>query len=437
MSLLNPFNWGVKGAPEKKSHNRSIGLDSVLNDFFLFGKRDGAETPGSALRMYEQSTAVSVPVNWIADNFASIRPILKEIETHKIIRDSPVLNLLNRPHKNSSAIAFRKDMAAHYLITGNTYIVAVGNINRPPIELMPISPKDVSVVQGGNGQINNIVIGSLTFPGSYTENTGKKEGYSRDSLTELKQIRSFSTRNNSLLQGQSVLLSAADEVRQNIEGNRHNLSLLTNGGRVSLVFAFEKDMSTDDAEAIKVRLENQYSGADRAGKIAVTSDGSLDIKELGKTNKDMDFAILHQMTKQAVALAYKFPLPILSTDAATMNNMENAKTALYDDAVLPLADVIFEGLSTWLLPRFGIDPDKFHITYDIDQITALSGRRQSELKLRNELNIDTPNEMRTLVGQEPLEGGDTLMVSATMVPLGTDIFTDDNIPANAIDRDGA
>ncbi|MCH8302544.1 MAG: hypothetical protein IH912_07300, partial [Proteobacteria bacterium] len=44
----------------------------------------------------------------------------------------------------------------------------------------------------------------------------------------------------------------------------------------------------------------------------VTAGGALDIKELGVNNKDMDFANLQDMARTAVALQYKFPLPLLS-----------------------------------------------------------------------------------------------------------------------------
>ena len=78
-----------------------------------------------------------------------------------------------------------------------------------------------------------------------------------------------------------LLVSAASEARQHILGNDHNISILEKGGRVSLVFHFDADLSPDDFEATKDRVRAQYGGASNAGEIGVTSGGKLDIKETG------------------------------------------------------------------------------------------------------------------------------------------------------------
>jgi len=187
-------------------------------------------------------------------------------------------------------------------------------------------------------------------------------------------------------------------------------------------------MDAEDFEEVKQRVRSQYGGAQNAGEIGVTAGGKLDIKEAGINNKDMDFANLQRMAREAVALQYKVPLPLLSTDAATFNNYREAKLALYDDAVLPLADRIFAGLSDLLLPRYGLDPSRTRITYDMDDITALATRRNEELKLRREINIESTNELREMIGREPAQGGDQILAPANMVPIATDVFTNDNTP---------
>lgn len=438
MNFWNPFSWGTKqhtGA-ETKSATKVLGLSEELGSFLMFGRTGTAATPTSAMSLYSKSTAVSIPINYIAEAFASINPVLKK--GSEIITDHPVLQLLQSPSPFYSQDLFLETLAKNYLITGETELVAVGNIGRPPIELQPINPSNVTINEGSGGIASSMIVSGQTLAGAY--NLVRRMGgvrYVRGNLAEIKQIRNYSTKDNSLLRGQSPLLSAAAEARQHIEGNNHNVSLLVNGGRVSLVFHFQEDMGPDDFEATRERVVAQYGGAQNAGKIGITSGEKLDIKEIGTTNKDMDFANLQKMAQHAVALQYKFPLPLITTDATTFNNYKEAKAALYDDAVLLLADRLFGGLSDFLLPKYGEDPSETRITYDIDQITALSSRRNEELKLRRELNIESTNEMRSLIGREPIDGGDAVLVPATMVPLGTDIFTADNEPGAELARDTA
>jgi len=426
MSRWNPFTWGSKqhGPIETKSSTKVLGLSEELGSFLKFGAGGTAVTPTGAMNLYNKSTAVSIPINYIAEAFASINPVLKD--GNEIITDHPVLDLLQTPSSFYTQDLFFENLAKNYLITGEAEIIAVGNINRPPIELQPINPKNVTINEGPGGLAISMIVSGETLVGAYNlEKRGRQSRYIRGNLSEIKQIRNYSTRDNSLIRGQSALVSASAEVMQQINGNNHNVKLLEQGGRVSLVFNYDADFNIDDFEETKNRVREQFGGHANAGQIGVTSGGNLTIQELGKSNKDMDYLNLQVMAQKSIALQYKFPLPLLSTEASTFNNYKEAKAALYDDSVLPLADRIFGGLSDFLLPRYGLDPSKIRLTYDMDQITALSARRNEELKLRKDLGIESVNELRGLIGKEPVDGGDSILAPATMVPIGTDIFTDD------------
>jgi len=247
-------------------------------------------------------------------------------------------------------------------------------------------------------------------------------------LRELVQIRNYSTRNNSLLRGQSPLLAASKEVRQHILGGTHNVSILEKGGRVSLIFHFDMDMDDEDFEAAKGRVREQYGGAGSAGEIGVTAGGELSIKEVGINNRDMDFAVLQKMAVKAVALQYHIPLPLVSDERQTLNNYREGKLALFDDAVIPLSKRIFGGLSQMLLPRWGLDPKRATITFDPEQISALVSRRNDEIKKRKSIDVESDNEIRGLLGRESYEGGNVIYKSASMIPVGTDFNVDDNDP---------
>jgi HK97 family phage portal protein len=419
--------------PERKA---ALGLNDTLGKFLLFGKQGGTTASG-ALELYNESTAVSVPVNYVADAFACIDPVIKQ--DGKIIRDHPVLDLLNKPSPFFTRELFFEMLGKEYLITGETGLVALGGIARPPLELQPITSKNFSPNEGRQGLAQSWILSGNTLPGVYELVVrSNRARYLDGTLREFKQIRSYSTRDGSLLRGQSLLRSASAEARQHILGNTHNVSILEKGGRVSLVFHFQEDMDQDDFETARDRVNERYGGADKAGTIGVTAGGKLDIKEVGTNNKDMDFALLQAMAKQAVAMTYKVPLPLVTTDASSFNNYKEAKLALFDDAVIPLASRILGGLTELLMPRYGEDPAKTRITFDPDQITALVSRRNSELKVRRELNLETTNEMRSTLGREAVTGGDSILVPANLIPMGTDLFTGDNIsePSVSLARDG-
>ncbi len=401
-----------------------LGLNDELSNFLQFGSK-GGETASSAINLYNDSSAVSIPINKIAGPFKCLKPVLRFGD--ETITDHPVLDLIRNPNAYSTQSLFLETLAKDYLITNETHIVAIGSINRPPLELRPISPSNVSINNGERGTPGNIMITGQSLAGTYEPDLRKKNvRYLKGAFNELYYIRGYSTKDNSLLRGQSLLISASAEARQHILGGNHNVSLLEKGGRVSLVFHFEEEIGADDLKAVKQRLNEEYSGANKAGAIGVTAGGKMNIEELSKNNRDMDFAQLQQMAKFAVAMQYDLPLPLITTDAATFDNYKESKLALYDDAVFPLADTIFGGLSTFLLPRFSLDPAKYHISYDVDSITAIKMRRNAELLLLKQLDVLSDNEIRAEMSRDDYDGGDTHYKPANLIPTGKGLLSTDD-----------
>lgn len=383
-----------------------------------------------AFDFYRQSSAVATAVDMIADEVEQIRPVI-EGPDGKLIDEHPVLDLLKKPNYVETYRAFMGKLARHWLLTHEKYEYLQGNINRLPINIWAVSPEAISRTESENDG----------YPISFQVSTGPGAGiynrredlvkrtwrYTENELRELVRTAGFSSETTDTI-SDSPLQAAANDVNQQIKGKIHNVKLLENGARPSLVVNFKDPLDPRQHEQRKEAIQAQLGGAANAGKIAVVSSTDMELKDIGSTsNKDMDYANLERISSTAIFLRYKIPLPLISTDASTYNNMEQAKFDLYDRAVLPCANVIFEGLSHALLPRAGLDPSKFKITYDAEAIPALRGRMLAELKVRRDLNLESINELRAqLPGREPIEGGNTVYQPATLVPIGTDLLTGDN-----------
>lgn len=406
----------------------TLGLTDSLGKFMILGAGQSASTPASALSLYELSSAVATPIDLIADTFSVIGIALQV--GNEVILEHDALDFMKAPSPFFDQELFLNVLAKNYLITGEASFVAVGNINRPPLRLTPISPGIMTPVAGEASEApSSWIVSGRELSGTYSANVNAKDvRYLDGNLRELEVIRGFSPRNNSLLRGQSPLVAASREVRSNILGTEHNVSILENGGRVSLVFHFEEDMDDDDFEAVREDIISRYGGSSKAGTIGVTAGGKLQVEELGATPKDMDFANLQSLVSKAVAMRYKVPLPLVSDERQTLNNYELALLALYDHAVIPLSQKILSGLGMLLLPRYGLDPKKARFIINQDTVTALVQRRNAELKMRRDMNLETINELRASLGREEIEGGDELYQNATLVPVGKDLFTDDNEP---------
>lgn len=428
-SISELVAWKRESSPVAQIETKGVlGVNDVLARLLPLFASGSASTPQSALALYDQSSSVSIPIDWVADPCADIEPVLEK--DGKFDTDHDVLSLLRTPSPDYTGRQFRDVLGHDYLITGEAFVAATGDPGRPPIDLQPLSPTAMGADMGVGGFPDSWDVTGNTMAGRYDRQVVKRSARYIDPRNpggaELKQIRRYSTKDNSLLRGQSPLVAASREAKQHMMGLLHNTSLLENGGRGSLVFKYQQQMSDDDWEATLQRLSTQYGGAGNAGKIMAEIAEDLEIIELGKSNRDMDFAKLQDMAQRAVALQYKVPLPLVTTDASTFANFEAAILALYDYAVLPLFRRIHDPLSDFLLPRFNLDPAKVRIGFDPNSITALMTRRVDELTKRRALYVESGNELRGLLGREEAADFDVIYQPGNLVPAGSDIFTDDN-----------
>lgn len=418
-------------APKKKAYDtRSLIIDQAMDDFVACSLMDEVITPQKAFKFYRQNSSVATAVDIIADSFEQISPVI-ELPDRSIITKHPVLDLLRSPNTTMTWSDFAARISRHYLLTNQTHFYGLGAQTVPPSEIQPVKPVNVTLSTDGNQQINTYYVGSGIGQGTYFAELARDRitRYYDGPIKELYRVGGFSASPNDTIPD-SPLQAAALETNQQTKGRIHNLKVLENGGRLSLLIIFNEEHLNDDEHRLRTqRINETLGGAKNAGKIGVMSGGDIqDVKEMGNNNKDMDYAQLDTIAKQAIYFRYKVPLPLISTDASTFNNMQTAIEMLYDMAVLPLADKLFSGLSRFLLPRYGISLSDARITYNTESLRPLRARRLSELKTRKEIGVETPNEMREgLPNREPLPGGDVIYQNATLVPMGVDIGQPDTI----------
>ena len=413
---------GPSGAayPATETKSFALGLNDALASVLAISEPGVAHTAHQAMRMYRRTTSISIPVNMIAEPFSELNPVIENMETGEIDRAGPVLELLRRPHESFSRQLFFEALGKYYLIAGEAGIVSLGTQSQPPISLVPMNPGSFDVTQDrSTGMPDFYRVEGATLRGIYKAK--KFEGSTRfinEGLRELKVIRNFSTRDNSILRGQSPLVSAARDVRQQIQGDDYNISLLEKGGRTTLMFQFTNSLDPDTFAERKAEILAQFTGPQQAGKPIITHGGQLDVKDASGSPRDMEFADLRRTTADRIMATYKVPLVLNSTDAATFSNMDAAVLMLWNDAIIPLANRLFGELGEWLLPRFGMDPSIFRITGDFDKVDALKTNRVQQLQARVTLGLETIDELREgIPGREDVEGGDELLVSGAMTPL--------------------
>ena len=419
--MWNPFK---KNNTKNQPITQSMIINDLAGDFLGSSLLGETITNQKAFQFYRQNSSVATAVDMIADAFEQIEPII-EFADGRIQGDGAVIELLKNPNAYQTWSDFAARISRHYLLTNQTHFYGIGNVSLKPIEIYPIKPTNISVTTGEDEYVDTFYVGFGVGSGSYFRTLSKERimRYYDGTLRELYRISGFSSMSTDA-SADSPLQAAALETNQQIKGRIHNLKVLSNGGRLSLLIVFKEEFLNSDEHLQRTqRINETFGGAENAGKIGVMSGGDIqEVREMGNSNRDMDYVQLDQVASQAIYFRYKIPLPLITTSASTFNNMQTAIEMLYDFAVLPLADKLFSGLSRFLLPRFGIDQNSARITFNPDSLQSLKTRRLEELLKRKTIGVETINELReSIPNRDAIPEADVLYQSATLIPIGMDI----------------
>ena len=311
--------------------------------------------------------------------------------------EHPVLQLLRRPNPMQQQTRFLRAVTTFSAIAGNSFVEAVGAKGRPPRELWCLRPDRVTILEGATG---------LPFGYRYETPRGRVD-FPVDQLTgrsDLLHLREFHPLND--WYGLAETEPAGRSIDQFNAASSHNAALLQNGVRPSGFLVIKTAASPEQLERAQAVIADKWAGTENAGKAQVLG-GDWDWIAAGQTIKDMEFWEGIQQRTREICAAYGVPHVLVVPGEATYSNRDQAYLELYEATVLPEADVLLADLTSWLQGWF---PGRWKLTYDKDQIWALTPRRvehRKQVVLEFEKQLITRDEAREALQYEPAEeGGD-------------------------------
>jgi HK97 family phage portal protein len=333
------------------------------------------------------------------------------------IVDHPLVRLLRRPNPDQSRPALIHELVGHYLIAGNSYLEAVGpggpsaggsgpQAGKQPHELWVKRPDRMRPVSGRAGiAAYEFRTGSGVVRWTVDQVTGR---------SAILHLKTFNPLDDFL--GLSPIESAALNIDQHNEIDAWNLGLLRNQAAPSGTLETDQALDEDQLRRLRLQFTDTYAGGGNAGKNLVLEAG-LKWKGLGFNLQQMAIIEAKGATARFICQAFGVPAFLLGLpEGATFNNVAEARLALWDQTVIPLLDKIVAELNNWLAPMF--NDDGVTISPDLDRVTALEPRRQAKWERIRAADFLTINERRQALGFDEVPGGDSVLVSATLFPLG-------------------
>ena len=432
--MIYPENYLSKTL-EKKSSN--IVMSQLAFADFLMNGNNGDLSAFAAIQMYSDSMPLYNAIDMRARHYSQIPIRVFDTAADEFLEGHPVLDLLQNPNADISGLEFAYAYVSFYDITGNVFLLATGRVENPPLELVNIPPQNITFGTSTKFSILNVPdwiqmtatssgISDMFFAEEVREGNQTSIRYyntSRD--RELWHMRLFNPKRNAgNFWGMSKAKPIFLEIQQYLSGNNNNWSILKRGSRMSVAWVNNRGEELTETQWQRLQEEaDKYKGDMNAGGTPIL-DG-MDIKDIQSKNTDMQFKELQEAMLSRISVIYGIPLAMLLDKSMTLNNLETSGLLLYDNAVMPLTVYLYDELTRFLLPRYK-DTENLILKFAESDIPVLRPRVLENAKRQGELNVNTINEIRTAIGDKPLdEGGDTVFISSTLVPAGVDLMDND------------
>lgn len=450
------FNKGIPQAIETKSVSPYAALFApYIGNNFPF-----ATNNVKWMQYYATVAPVGDAVNKVADKASNIPLLLfapDKTEAEMPITEHPFLKLLNRPNQYQTKQQFVKEAIVHERATGNNYLRVVGGINADktkiisePVEMYNLRPDYITGItpdpidgralyyqytepSGGIRTFYRCEMRSITnkFYDAYVEESGASQ------LFVFKNVSSRRWSGYYNLYGDSPLQAAELQIGQFFEAAIYNYFLIVNGlsARKLISLDSKEIFSQSQKDTLKKFIDENFSGAVNSGKTLV-SPVPLKVEDLQISVKDMDFKDLYDRATQTVYRSLNIPLPMISDDHTSMNNMDISTLLFFDDGILPPLSNFCNNLFSFPFAYYYKDSDQFlSLGYNESSINALQPRIAQNVKLQKEAGVSTINELREYLGLTRVnsEGCDDIYLDGKLVPVGTDTNLRDTIGMDAPD----
>jgi HK97 family phage portal protein len=377
---------------------------------------------------YTTVAPLNTAVTKIAQAVGSLPYALKHKGTSELLTSHPVLDRLSRPNQEHQKTKrkFFEALVTWKLLEGDCYIAATGRVNHPPLDLFVLNPRFVQVTPDGGGYPSEYRYQpAMTGQAVYRRDPRTNRFVTDDKQQELLHIANFNPGSCQYeYEGLSAVAPLYLEIMQYLHASQHNLSLLMNGAQPSGALILKgKDgmpvtLTDDQYKRLKAQLETEFTGANNAGR-PMLLEGGMEWQQISFKPKDMDWRAGKLDAEKQIYKRLGVPLPLVTDEKSTYNNMFEAKMDFYESTVIPVAEDVLDYFDPWLLPRYR-DMEGWSLVVDVDAMDLLAERRLTKRKAVEENAVLMLNEKRAELGYDVIEGGDAVFTPSGTAMAGPD-----------------
>ena len=403
------------------------------------------------------NSAVVACLNVLATSFAEPQlKVYKKQEGGKLEQTAhPLEILLQRPNEFISG-----GILSHYIVTslsahGDAFLLKVKNNQNQVVQLVPLMPSYVKVRGNQRELITHYEYHAIQQSNSLNPDFIE---IPRENMVHIRQGMDPDDHRR----GFSPLRSVMRELAGDEAAGQFAVALLHNMAVPGVILSPKDDTmggpSREEAEAIAQSFKTKFSGANRGAPMIMT--GAMDVDVVSFTPEQLDLKGLRRLPEERVSSVLGVPAILAGLgaglDAATYNNTRELREFFTEQKMIPLWSAVASELTHQLLHKdFENNNYEYFCAYDLEQVRALAGDRQEQVKTMNsgvQGGFVTIGEARRSLGLDSDNSHDVYLRPLNMVavPEGeTGVMTspeepetpaqpseEDEEPKISIDQDG-
>lgn len=337
---------------------------------------------------YIKNAAAYSAINMIVKNFAEmdikIYDYSKGIDKKIIVENWDNESLLDKPNKSQSPYCFKESLCGYFMLSGNSYILPItARGGKKPVEFYTIRPDIVCPVISKNG------LEVLYYEVGYEPNKIKIPANLMFHAKNFNPLDSFL--------GISPLSSILADIDMNNEAKVWNVSLQQNMGKPSGIVSAKTSLNKEQFNRLEKQVRAKFQGSRNVGNVWI-GDGDLKWEKTSLTPTEMDWLEGLKFSKTEIVTALGVAPELLGIgDHKTYSNMQEARTALYNETIIPLFKFFMGEMSRWLHANEWLN-ENYWLEPDLSSIIALK-ENENELYTRlSGATWMTDNEKRARTG---------------------------------------
>ena len=316
---------------------------------------------------------------------AMTRSSILKAQTFIEITENPIYDVLRNPNPNETWSTFIANYLGFGKLTGNRYIYGAKDGTKQIKEMYMLPSQQMEIISGG--MFNPIAGYNLK------QNDKNQIDFAREDICHIKDFNPVYDGSGSHLYGQAPLEAAYRVLEINNQGVETAMKLQANQAARGLLVAKEMNgIGREQAQQLDKSLQQKMS--DNRGGLAITNQ-PMEWINFGLSPADLQ--LIEQNNANLKDLCNVFGVPVVlmnNTEGSTYNNIKEAKSQLFQNAVIPELVRLREDLNKWLAPAYG---DDLYIDFDFTVIPELQEAVSEMVDQMDKAWYLTPNEKRKVL----------------------------------------